>query len=219
MDAPAASRLDQVLYAARTLPQPFTKEALVVRTWELYPARFGLAGFSHPDANAVYVALAKLIHRRDLVRECASVYTLSPPNESSMARSSSRTTTPSLPPPEPVALTDAELYRLQDLAASPVLLKSTRGQPLTIADARVLWGATPYEVGEPLAEKIRAGDALLQKGRRAAAMNPPPPGLPTTACVTLASLSTLCTRRFGVELEALTRGAWTAPDTKSSRGS
>lgn len=118
MDAPAASRLDQVLRAARTLPQPFTKEALVVRTWELYPARFGLAGFSHPDANAVYVALAKLIHRRDLVRECASVYTLSPPNESSMARSSSRTTTPSLPPPEPVALTDAELYRLQDLAAS-----------------------------------------------------------------------------------------------------
>ena len=59
-------RRDYVLAAARLLPQPFCKHALVVKAWGEYPREFGLGDFwkSFPNSNAVW---AELYGKRGLV--------------------------------------------------------------------------------------------------------------------------------------------------------
>lgn len=214
--ADALSRLAQVLAAAHTLPQPFRKEAITVRTWELFPERFGLEGFPYPDSHAVYVALTKLVQQGRLDRPTASLYTLPQPPETPMRRSSPMPPPPP-PPLPPETFTEAERLHLQALETSAVLRKAQRGTPLTAEDARALWGASRYEVGAPLAEKIRTGTALLQKARRAASSTHPLDAPPPNVCVTLANLSDLCLQRFGALFESATQGAWRAPKNSSGR--
>jgi hypothetical protein len=54
--------VDQMVFqCACSLPQPFTREDLVVACWRAFPERFGLKGFKdqYPDANRVYSAMSK----------------------------------------------------------------------------------------------------------------------------------------------------------------
>jgi hypothetical protein len=48
-----------IMEAARTLPAPFSREALAVACWQIHPARFALRGFAeHPNSTAVWCKLA-----------------------------------------------------------------------------------------------------------------------------------------------------------------
>ena len=57
-----------ILDVAKSLPQPFRTEDLVVACWRTYPERFCLQGHAeHPDSNKVLCKLPEL-HRRGLLR-------------------------------------------------------------------------------------------------------------------------------------------------------
>lgn len=43
----------------------FSAEALIVKAWQLFPEAFALAGYPHPDSNAV---ICILVGKRGLVR-------------------------------------------------------------------------------------------------------------------------------------------------------
>jgi hypothetical protein len=52
---PTESQVAKIMRAARSLPQPFTKNALVVAAYREAPALFGLKGFpQYPDSNLVF---------------------------------------------------------------------------------------------------------------------------------------------------------------------
>jgi hypothetical protein len=47
----------KILQVVKRLKSTFTREALVVKCWQLYPKDFCLTGYSYPDAQKVYVNL------------------------------------------------------------------------------------------------------------------------------------------------------------------
>jgi hypothetical protein len=53
MGGPRITSDQAVIIAASKLPQPFPVWDLVVETWKLWPERFGIPGYDHPNATRV----------------------------------------------------------------------------------------------------------------------------------------------------------------------
>jgi hypothetical protein len=60
---PEGTRMQLLTRAAASFRRPFTKEQLIIRSWELFPASFGLKGWEerYPDSNKV---VSYLYHKK-----------------------------------------------------------------------------------------------------------------------------------------------------------
>ena len=195
----------------------FTVEALVVRSWKLYPETFALRGFEaeYPDSNRVASKLSGdggLCAQEWLARVEPRTYSVT----ASGRREARRLGLVVTPKPALVApvveapraakgISDVDVHAVNALARSKAASKFTRGSPLLLADACAFWGA-PHGA-DAFTAQSHVGGLLRRVVESFPATGAGDPRLPSYAvCHRLRSLHLVMVARFAAEVAALAGG-------------
>jgi hypothetical protein len=156
---------EKILLAAHHLEEkgqsPFSAEALIVASWQKYPATFGLKGYEeqYPDSNKVLAGIMgeKGLPRRGFLSKMGQkLYELTKEGRQVVRRLNQDEEVPPPPVEEPKTLSKVTLPRDQDLLIQAMLagpawnkFRTNRHQEWTFSEACKFWN-----MGE------RSGDAV-----------------------------------------------------------